>query len=246
MPDQEKGRFRTYLPRNVSKLVLEPLVILSLMAVFQAGQITRYLTSTEGVLYSWIIVGQWFVVIQAQLQWGVWKQSKTSTPEGRFVSRWLSLVQAVTYISISVYNGLAVWLLIRSRAGVHLMDAVLLATAATTIGLSELWLRLRKPPQQARLRRIWRSTGYKIAPQWVQAIALAVMGSRGFNYLSIFALVALALLRVLTAQRNHRAASEGQETSELTDSRALVIINRRDLCSILAMAAGVALGRVGG
>lgn len=253
------------------ELLLLPVLLLGGALTYEVAQIGRLILTTQGMLYAYILFGEGYAVVQARLYPGCWSEANTVSREAQFRAHYKLVVQWIIFGCITVYNTLATVLLIRQRARLHLLDGAIVLVVAVFLGRA--WYVKRRSQKSldttVRQVQIIRATGFKIAPQYVQALNFAIVGSAGFSGVSLIAQISLAILRLIMAWRiaadvttpgtgemsvraRHRRAclaplrirrNSSADQPGLIDSQASLILNWRDFYSIVAMAVGWILGR---
>ncbi|HVQ44673.1 MAG TPA: hypothetical protein VMT30_06960 [Candidatus Saccharimonadia bacterium] len=260
---QPPASWRHILWRHRWEMLIVPGLCVVLALTYEVAQLTRIRASTEGVLYSYILIGEGFAIVQASLYPGVWRQSARVEAEARFRTRHLLRVQFMMFGFITIYNTVATIFLAQYGARLHPADGVLVSIAAAFV--TGAWLEKHRsrelPAVAARRARITSATGFKVAPQYIQAGHFALAGSAGFSGVSLAAQVALACLRLVIVWRTHVEASQKvvgrrgwgarlltplrgwrnttvRSQPNLSDSEASLVLNWRDFYSIIAMVAG--------
>jgi len=226
----------TFLKQKPVQLILLPLANLLLAGVFWFGQLTRYQTTVQGVLYGWILLGLLFVFVQLSLFPGAWRDSGERPAADRFGARWLLASQIVFCLGVIVYTCLTLTAMMRQHARLVPYDALIVTAAALVLLPAMFRYRRQFAAPQAKLAY---ATAFKVAPQYVQAAALATAGAGGMRVSSLGALVSIVGLRFLISRATHQKGANQYTGVTLQAAR-------RDWWSVLVMLGGWAAGKWSG
>ena len=204
-----------FLKKTPVELIALPTLNLLLAFIFWIGQIIRYQVSVQGVLYGWVILGVLFVFVQLSLFPGAWRGAESRPPEDRFGARWLLGGQIVFCAGVLVYSYLTLAALAEHHASFVLYDAIIGAAAATVAIPAVVIYRRNLAGPQAKLAY---ATAFKVAPQYVQAVALAIVGAGGVSVVSLSAFVSIVGLRYLISRATHRKGENQYTKATLTAS----------------------------
>lgn len=211
-----------------------PLANLVLIVVFWQSQIMHYGTSTQGVLFMWLVSGLVFVLAQMSLQAGALKDALRQHAEDNnsHVAIWSLVVQLSLFAVMVVYNVIALaYLLHLGVAPTKPYDIVIIAVLMAT--MAAIWIRYKTYSSPD--ARLLLATGTKAAPQWLQAFSLAIVGSAGLPALTMGAIAGMGTLRYMLTRHSLRQL---HVPATVCANKAAL----RDAISIIAMCIGFIIG----
>lgn len=216
-------------------LIGVPLANILLVGIFWQSQIWQYARTTTGVVFTWLVAGLIFILIQLSLQASALRHKLQEDPSlpSHLEIVWSLAAQVAIFVFMAIYNIVALIALWRGGGRpVHFFDGLIVFIVISTL-LVVVW-RYRHAIRDPRARLLL-ATGTKALPQYVQAGSLAIMGSAGMHPLTILAIAAMGVLRFALS---HHAAAGFRTKQTIAANQAAW----RDMLSIGAMCLGWVIG----
>jgi hypothetical protein len=222
--------------RNWRMSLALPMINVIFVITFWQSQLIHYTQSTKGVLYMWLVSGLIFLLLQISLLAGSWHKARHElVGDHRIETCWNLAAQIALLLVAAIYNGIAlVEITALNVRPTTYFDAAIVAILLITLTAGCIIYRGRNASPAARLLY---ATGSKAAPQWLQAVSLAVFGSAGLHIATMGAIIAMGGTRFLLAKDALQHFSNNTTTASYKAAL-------RDFLSILAMAGGWIAGRL--